>query len=426
MAIQPRDRPHLYVEGGGKNEPYTSPRVVLTGLPPARARAAHAARLKQAVDVAIAQARAHIAAREEGIAEGAPGFYLQFEIPVEHQVAIDSLENKPKSIELVAVRPPAEGDETLSATVFVPEDSADFFDKRIEAYRSQETKTGAPKNQALIARIENVRLGAAIALFTDAPALFPAAGVPTWWEVWLRDGRLATFKTVAARLNVAMKAHTINFPERDVVLALADEATMERLIENSDAVAELRLAKDTPTLFLEMRAVEQADWAANLAALEHLNSGCDILRLSDFAGGDFEAERTGCRLNLPHLQNGAGSAGVAHDRQPAKIADNLAQKLETLAGSIGLLDRQASNVASGAGQAFNYAGANRVHLRSEHDRDEHCSLLCCEDWCRCPRDNDIDLEPDELGRDLAIALGTCLRPSILDCDGATLDPTEFP
>lgn len=230
MAIPPRDRPHLYVEGGGQNEPYTSPRLVLAGLPPARARAAHATRLKQAIDNAVAQARVHIAAREEGIAEGTPGFYLQFDIPVDHQVAIDSLENKPKAIELVAVRPPAQGDETLSATVFVPDASADFFDKRIEAYRGEETKAGTPKNQALIARIEDVRLGAARALFTDEVALFPAVGVPTWWEVWLRDGRLATFKIVAARLNVATKAHTISFPERDVILALSDEATIERLI----------------------------------------------------------------------------------------------------------------------------------------------------------------------------------------------------
>jgi len=49
-----------------------------------------------------------------------------------------------------------------------------------------------------------------------------------------------------------------------VVLAHADEATMARLVENTDAVAELRLAKDTPTLFLEMTAVDQADWVQDL------------------------------------------------------------------------------------------------------------------------------------------------------------------
>jgi Subtilase family len=265
MALPPRNRPHLHVEGGGQNEPYTSPRIVITGLPPARARAAHAALLKHAVDQAIVQARTQIAAREAGVAEGAPGFYLQFDIPAAHQSAIDSLENKPKAIELVAVRPPAEGDATISATVFVPESAADFYDKRIEAYRTERNKSGKPKNENLIARIDDVRLGAARALFTDDLALFPAAGVPAWWEVWLRDGRLQAFQTVSGRLNVSTKAHTISFPERDVILALGDEATMERLIQHTDAVAELRLAKDTPSLYLEMRAVEQTDWVENLA-----------------------------------------------------------------------------------------------------------------------------------------------------------------
>ena len=265
MATPPRNRPHLHVEGGGQNERYISPRRGLTGLPPARARAAHAARLKKQFDDAIVQARIHIASREAGVAEGTAGFYLQFDIPVDHQSAIDSLEKKGKAIELVAVRPPAAGEATVSATVFVPEAAADFYDKRIEAYRATESKSGNPRHQALIARIEDVHLGAARSLFTDDVALFPSSAVLAWWEVWLRDGRLATFKTVAQRLNVTVKSHTISFPERDVVLALADEATMERLIRNSDAVAELRLAKDTPTLFFEMRAADQAAWAANLA-----------------------------------------------------------------------------------------------------------------------------------------------------------------
>jgi hypothetical protein len=149
--------------------------------------------------------------------------------------------------------------------VFVPEAAADFFNKRVEAYRDEDTRKGRPKHEALIARIDSVQLATVRSLFTDDAELFPAAGAPTWWEVWLRDGRLATFKNVAARLNVVTKAHTISFPERDVILARCDLATMQGLIQHSDAVAELRMAKDTPTLFLEMRPVEQADWAADFA-----------------------------------------------------------------------------------------------------------------------------------------------------------------
>ena len=42
-----------------------------------------------------------------------------------------------------------------------------------------------------------------------------------------------------------------------------------------------------------------------------------------------------------------------------------------------------------------------------------------------PLDNDIDFEPDELGRDFGGPLGATLRPAIFDRDGATFDPTEF-
>lgn len=264
MALSPRDRPHFHVEGGGQSEAYTSPRLVIGGLPPARVRAAHAARLGLALGTAVAAGRQRIAEREEGLAEGAKGFYLEFDFPAAERAAVEALENKPKAIELVAVRPVAEGDAMVSATVFVPEAAADFFLRKVEAYRDEQTKTGAPKNQNLVARIEDIRLGAARSLFTDAAPLFPLDG-PAWWEVWLRDGGLPVFQAVAARLNVAVKDHILSFPERDVVLALADEATMDRLVRNSDAVAELRVAKDTPSLFLEMRTVDQADWAADLA-----------------------------------------------------------------------------------------------------------------------------------------------------------------
>ena len=41
------------------------------------------------------------------------------------------------------------------------------------------------------------------------------------------------------------------------------------------------------------------------------------------------------------------------------------------------------------------------------------------------RDNDIDLEPNELGRDLGEALVATLRPAILDRDSSAFDPAEF-
>ncbi len=264
MAIKPRNRPHFRLQGGGESEIYTSPRRGGGGLPPARARAAHAAKLEQALGAAVAAARAQIGAREPAVAEGEPGFYLDFEVPIDHQGALDALENRRKKIELVAVHPPTEGDEAVRAIVFVPESEADYFTGKVEQYRDEESAGGKPKNQNLIARIEDVRLAAVRSLFTDPDELYPADGAPIWWEVWLRDDRLPVFRTVAARLEVPIKPHLVSFPERDVVLALADTARMARLVANTDAVAELRAPKDSPSFFLDMRPVEQADWAGDL------------------------------------------------------------------------------------------------------------------------------------------------------------------
>ena len=180
------------------NEPYTSPKLTIAGLPPARARAQHAAKLRQSIDAALAGARTSIAAREPGIAEGEPGFSLQFDVPAEQKSALDSLENIPKAIELVAVKSAGEDQQTVSATVFVPESAEDFFQNRIEAYRTKNElwEAETPKSHY---SIEDVRLGHAAALFTDNMALFPAAGVQKWWEVWVRNGLLNEFKTVAGR-----------------------------------------------------------------------------------------------------------------------------------------------------------------------------------------------------------------------------------
>lgn len=76
MARPPRNRPHFHLEGGGEAEPYTSPRIVITGLPPARVRAQHAERLSHAIGAAVEQARQKLGTRDPAIAEGQNGFTL--------------------------------------------------------------------------------------------------------------------------------------------------------------------------------------------------------------------------------------------------------------------------------------------------------------------------------------------------------------
>ena len=264
MPDQPRNRPHLFLEGNGRSRVFTSPHVPLPGLPPERVRAAHARSLLAALGTAIAGARRQIAARREE-AEGEPGFYLQFDIPVAHRDALNGLALPSKGIEIVAVQPVEEGDEVVRSTVFVPERVADHFVKKVEEYRDKETSVGQPKNQRLVASVVDARLGGVRAIFTDDRSLFPAHQQQTWWEVWIREERVSEFLRIAERLGLRVKEHVLEFIERTVVLALATPEAMQVLIENSGAVAELRLAKDVPSLFLEMGPRESADWARDLA-----------------------------------------------------------------------------------------------------------------------------------------------------------------
>jgi hypothetical protein len=205
---------------------------------------------------------------------------LDFEIPPGSEEAVELLENRVKHIELVAVRQASEASPVL-ATVFVPDSATDHFLKKIETYRTEQTKKGKPKNEALIARIENIALAAVRSLFTDDPALLPDAGQQIWWEVWIRQGHADAFDAVAQRLGIPVQQQRLVFPEREVRLVFGSEITVARLFVNSDAIAELRRAKDTPARFIRWSNVEQGaaatELVGRLAGLEPQDAAVCIL-----------------------------------------------------------------------------------------------------------------------------------------------------
>ena len=263
MPEFPHDLPHLYLRGNGRPERYTSKRRPGAHQLPPRDRAGHAETLRMAITGAFAADHVRRQERDPNVAAGTLGVYLDFEIPPGSESAIERLEDRRKHIELVAVRQPSETSPAL-ATVFVPDSAADHFSNKVEAYRTEQTRKGKPKNEALIARIQNVALAVIQSLFTDDPALLPAAGEQIWWEVWIRKDHAATFDAVAGRLAIPVQQQRLGFPDREVRLVYGNEITIARLFVNSDAIAELRRAKDTPSLFVRWSNVEQAAWATDL------------------------------------------------------------------------------------------------------------------------------------------------------------------
>src|SRR6516165_1964828 len=120
--------------------------------------------------------------------------------------------------------------------------------------------------------------------------------------------------------------------------------------------------------------------------------------------------------------------GIAHIDQHGHSAKNgyqLAKKFQALASKIGLLCREAADVAARFSKACDETVSHRVPSQCKDNRDNRCRLLDRNGgWCS-RRDNDIDLEPGELGGYLCEPIGSSASPAIVDRNGATLNPIEF-
>ena len=132
MPDLPRDRPHLYLRKNGRSEPYTRKTPPPRSPLPQRDRATRAQAIRSTLDAALTMAEAWHREREPDLAQGTPGFYLDFEIHPGSEMAADLLENRRKNIELVAVRQESETANIVAA--------ADHFLKKVEAYRAENTK----------------------------------------------------------------------------------------------------------------------------------------------------------------------------------------------------------------------------------------------------------------------------------------------
>ena len=276
--------PHLYLPAFGEREDFTSP---LGGggdmdLPP-RNRVRHASKLRRDIAVAVLAAETQLSKRDPAIAAGTEGFYLEFEIPTAQSAVVDKLENNQghDPIELVAVRPaPKDPQGHVIATVYVPKRRKDFYAGKVDKYETEDQvsyqrgpnqqiltdgdgnrieKSRRPKNEMLVASLDAIRLARIESLYTDSGDL-PASGQEVWWEIWLRSDSRAAFMHAAILLGMTVREHTVRFAEREVLLARGTREVIARLITHTDAIAELRLNRDTPAAFMEMEPAAQIQW----------------------------------------------------------------------------------------------------------------------------------------------------------------------
>lgn len=269
----PRNRKHILVPGSPTAEEYKphGRKIDPTKTAPPTSRVKHGKALERALKAAVTLANKR---RDEAGIEvhGAePGLYVQFESQPGVPLQVTSLEDSRQGIEVVAVSH-SNTDEPKPrrierATVFVPDGKVKHFLKRFESYsKASPKKERERRYESMIDPVATLRLATLRGLWTDTAEAYPEENETIWWEVWLRRqdgnefGRMMEF---AAAQQIVVGPRRLMFDDRIVTLVRSTPAQLAASIDVLNDLAEVRKAKETATVFVDM-GPDQVEWAKEL------------------------------------------------------------------------------------------------------------------------------------------------------------------
>ncbi len=167
----------------------------------------------------------------------------------------------------VELRAVADREGRSFATVYVPSSRLESFVRLFERYTNEDrVDTRRPKNEPLVAGIDEIRTPVLRSFWTDADDLFPAdQTAPIWWEVWLQkriddeeDTAFIEFISAVDGSGLRVGSHVLRFNER---LVFHVHGTVEQwtcvFVPLLDRLAELRKAKEVASEFLRLQPRDQ-------------------------------------------------------------------------------------------------------------------------------------------------------------------------
>jgi hypothetical protein len=228
-----------------------------------RVRAEHGRRIQNELNVALAAAAA---IRPTDPRLDAPSSSI-LEVDLRKGTPADKLDGKTEGIRAGAAKENAADGKTIA--LYVPDHARPVLEKIIEDYLNGPlTPRGKnPPNKGKVDAIESIRAAHIATLWTDARPIPEDATAQAWWALWCYRDREDTIEKVCQRLEVraAARDKRLYFHEVVVVPVLATRATIELMMFATDAIAELRLANDSPTFFTDDVRGDAQEWVDGLA-----------------------------------------------------------------------------------------------------------------------------------------------------------------
>lgn len=270
----PRDRKHILVPAPPTAEAYRphGRNIDPTKATPPWNRTKHGKALEKALKTAVTEASKRRAEAGVEVHGAEPGLYIQFESQPGVPLQVTSLEDRLQGIEVVAVTlPTTEEPERRGierATVFIPDGKVKHFLRRFETYaKTTPKKKGERRHEDMLDPVARLQLATLRGLWTDSTEAYPDENETIWWEVWLRrqDGsELERLMEFAGAQDIEVAPRRLMFDDRLVTLLRATPTQLAATIDVLNDVAEVRKAKETATVFIDMGPESQGEWTKEL------------------------------------------------------------------------------------------------------------------------------------------------------------------
>jgi subtilisin family serine protease len=187
--------------------------------------------------------------------------YIEFESALNFELAFDSFEDAAGNYRLASCKAEfstdSDGNQQIvyKIAVYLNKKAVSNFLNKVEKYLTEETITDRPKNQNLIANIENIRAATLESFWQEPEIDFPSLNVSVWWEVWFsganKETVLETLDTLTTD-TVLTNSRLLVFPENIVGLIKATPEELGERLLYVDNLAEIR------------KPIEIADFFTNL------------------------------------------------------------------------------------------------------------------------------------------------------------------
>ncbi len=195
------------------------------------------------------------------------GIYLEVSGTQGTALNIESLEDIRKNIRLANFK----NTEPQTATFFLPLEERDFLEKKIREYQTEITTNGNPKNNKLIATIEDFKIATINSFWNGKEDKIPTS-TKVWCEVWLINNKdtheeevISNFRNISQTYNIEIRTESnIKFPERIITLAKLNAEDILSLIDSYQYLAEIRPYSTPNIAYTSMEYNDQKEWVNEL------------------------------------------------------------------------------------------------------------------------------------------------------------------